>query len=190
MSNATVLRATQEALVEALLRSGKEVTFTISSQSMWPFLESGDRIVLVGADPRDLRAGDIVLFHSDLGWVAHRIVVRRIIEGKIVITTKGDNSVLAEGARSGEDLLGQAVAVQRGSNQVTLQNLSSRWAATWVGLLSAVEWSCFRMKPGLTRAIALKGLRISVHASGLIARRMMAFSSIRQADGMASPPGE
>lgn len=58
-----------------LLAEGRSVEVRVLGSSMFPFLRSGQRILLEPAGATPLRRGDVVLARTDLGrWVVHRIV--------------------------------------------------------------------------------------------------------------------
>ena len=66
-------------LMSALLDEGKEIRFTVTGNSMGPFLRhKRDQAVLVKpADPTSLQVGDVPLYRRDNGQlVLHRIVER------------------------------------------------------------------------------------------------------------------
>lgn len=63
--------------VERWLRKGKMVTIRVQGGSMRPFLQDGDKVLLIPAVPEELSRGHIVLAHTVYGVLLHRIVRMR-----------------------------------------------------------------------------------------------------------------
>ena len=95
------------------LLTGVESPFTVvTSGSMRPTLEVGDLLIVVGADPYQLKVGDIIVFR--VPWssslVVHRIVRIGTGPSGLVFYTKGDNNaVLDPGYRTPRDIYGRVV---------------------------------------------------------------------------------
>lgn len=128
-----------------------------------------------------------MLFQVDSAWVVHRIIGRRMVEGRILITTKGDNSIGADVPISADDVLGRAVAIQRGSKRIILTEGWVRWANWWIALLSGVEWFGSRAQPSLARASMLKATRMLVRFCGLVARGLTGLDTVRRGETIAVP---
>jgi len=62
--------------------------FQTSGTSMWPLIETNDRIEIIYRDLNKLKIGDIILTNSNNELIAHRI---KSIKPQII--TKGDNSL-------------------------------------------------------------------------------------------------
>jgi signal peptidase I len=61
------------ALCTDFLNHGKTVRFRATGQSMYPTIMDGDMITVVPVTPVDVKKGDIVLYSSGRGIIAHRV---------------------------------------------------------------------------------------------------------------------
>src|SRR3989344_152455 len=59
---------------------------TVTSNSMWPILHTGDLIFIKGASKENVEKGDIVVWKNNNGFTIHRLVA---LDEK-TFTTKGD----------------------------------------------------------------------------------------------------
>jgi len=87
----------------------------VASSSMEPTLNIGDMLVVQGANPRELKVGDIVVFKppspywKGIPWV-HRIVEIRVINNDIKFKTKGDANAFPDPFWiSEEEIIGKVV---------------------------------------------------------------------------------
>ena len=82
-----------------LLNSGlfKYQTMVIGSNSMYPYTEIGDVVMIEHTkDPNNLNIGDILAFKYDSKIVTHRITLKEQRDGKLYYKTKGDNNSQAD----------------------------------------------------------------------------------------------
>jgi signal peptidase I len=84
------LPAIVREMISDTLKSGEAITIRGTGMSMEPTICSGDLLTVAAFDT--LQVGDIVLLHV----APHLMVVHRVIEisernGKLFVTTKGDN---------------------------------------------------------------------------------------------------
>ncbi len=67
----------------------------VASGSMYPTLRVGDLLFVRGVKPEELKKGDIIVFVKPVGggeYIVHRIVDIKEVDGRILVTTKGDNN--------------------------------------------------------------------------------------------------
>jgi len=84
----------------------------VTSSSMEPTYKKGDLLIVVKADPKNLKVGDVIVFNAP--WsskpVVHRIVRIENRSGVIRFYTKGDNNMVQDpGYRTPKDLYGVVV---------------------------------------------------------------------------------
>lgn len=101
-------------LSAALLGKGHRVRFSASGRSMIPTIQEGGVITVEPVEPSDIAVGDIVLYGSDRGATAHRVVG---IEGRDVAArvfiARGDASEDCDAPAEARRILGKVVAVER-----------------------------------------------------------------------------
>ena len=73
---------------------GQYVPFIVKSESMKGTIEGGDIIITKKVKPEDVEEGDIISFYDPKGSgtsvVTHRVLWKKVENGKIVFTTIGD----------------------------------------------------------------------------------------------------
>ena len=111
-----------------------------TSNSMYPTLKKGDLLIVIKADPYELKEGDIIVFQAS--WaskpVVHRIVKIEWSGGSPIFYTKGDaNSHMDIGFRTVEDVIGKVkyrVPIPRLGEFLTI--LQNKWVRiTLIGIL-------------------------------------------------------
>jgi signal peptidase I len=142
-------------IVEAL-RAGKSIPLRITGRSMYPFLSSGEVVLLEPCPVQSLETGDLVAFERDYRVILHRVLA--IHPGKVI--EKGDN-VRQETVVEERQIIGRARAIL-GQRTVSLMQPRYRTAARWLARLSAlhgrIHWfaahRCRGLRP-LARAFTL-----------------------------------
>lgn len=170
--SASALTRTASALVKERLEAGRTVRVTIPTASMWPTLSPGDAVLVRGAQPDELRLGDIVVGKWGEGWRAHRLIGRRCEAGQTLLVTQGDNSGVADEAWPALQLVGVVVAVCHGERESDLRSARVRRAGATLAFLLRSQSAAERAPGRLARRAVLKGLRLVVRASAWLARRV------------------
>jgi signal peptidase I len=171
-SQTRVLTDATNALIDASLRAGQAIRFTITTPSMIPTLRPGDQVIVRGTRPEELRLGDIVLVQSGESRMAHRLIGWCNVDGAKCLVTKGDNSWVADLACSPTDFCGIIIMVQRGKRRVNLRSGWARGVNRWLAMLSRGEKIVYHPQPGLFRRSVLKGMRVSLRAGVAVQFRM------------------
>ena len=93
----TTLATNQPGEVKSL---GGISPLTVQTNSMSPTFEAGDLIIIKKVDPKNLKVGDIITFHTiienEYALNTHRIDAIDDVEGVRSYTTKGDNNEIAD----------------------------------------------------------------------------------------------
>ena len=86
-----------------IIKSGKDVSVTVTGSSMAPFLAHLRDSIIVSPPPRQFHRGDMVFFQrQDGSYVMHRI--HHLKEGKLYLV--GDNQTEIEGPSDPEQVFG------------------------------------------------------------------------------------
>jgi hypothetical protein len=81
----------KEEILELWRGSDRLSRIRTRGQSMEPLLQDGDEIEIRHSLPKP-RIGDLILFSNPDGLVAHRVIGRRLKDGKALVLEKGDKS--------------------------------------------------------------------------------------------------
>ncbi len=120
-----------ELAVEMLRSSGK-VRLRVTGASMLPAIWPGDVLSVRRLDSEPAMPGDVVLCQREGRLVAHRVVQRTFRPDGIQWVLRGDSVAGNDPAFSGDELLGQVVAVERGSRQLSPRRPVYGQFASWI----------------------------------------------------------
>jgi signal peptidase I len=173
--NTWVANVTDE-LIDARLRAGDVVRFTITTASMRPMLAPGDQVSVRRARAAELRVGDIVIVkpNANAAWLAHRLIARRVAEDGVRFVTKGDNCAAPDPLWTESQLCGIVTAVWRHSARAPtdLRSARAQWLGVLLALVSRVQARAFALPPGLLRRVVLKTSRMLVYGGARLVRWM------------------
>jgi len=89
--------------------------------SMYPFIKSGDKIIVKSVPLERLHVGDIILFNSEGKTVCHRIIRIKRERGGLVVMSRGD-SQFGKGESVTKDMvLGKVIGLYKGKRVVNLE---------------------------------------------------------------------
>jgi signal peptidase I len=89
-------------------------------QSMFPFIKSGDQLLVRAKDFRCLKVGDIILYQRKKTQVCHR-VIKKLRSGEVVMFyTRGDSLIGAIEIVSVDNYIGQIIGYKRGDKFILL----------------------------------------------------------------------
>jgi len=173
--NTWVANVTDE-LIDARLRAGDVVRFTITTASMQPTLAPGDQVSVRRARATELRAGDIVIIklNADAARLAHRLIARRVAEDGVRFVTKGDNCAAPDPLWTESQLCGIVTAVWRQDARAPtdLRSTRARWLGMLLACVSRVQARAFALPPGGLRRAALKASWILMQSSARTAQAL------------------
>ncbi|MDA2923342.1 hypothetical protein MYX65_01590 [Acidobacteria bacterium AH-259-L09] len=137
-------------LTAELLSRGTSVCFRPSGRSMYPSIQEGELITVEPVQPPDVKREDIILYRSERGVIAHRVVEvsgsqaepsaygaagfslrassSNSQEETLVLRLRGDASLCCDEPVAGQQVLGRVVGVQRNGRSI---QLASRGAKVW-----------------------------------------------------------
>jgi len=94
-------------IATSLLAENHSLSYKLKGNSMFPVLREGDVAEVIAQKTNQLKNGDIVVFRSDSGLVAHRIINIQKQNNALKFTTRGDNSRRNDSPFGEEQLLGK-----------------------------------------------------------------------------------
>jgi len=94
---------------------------------MYPSIREGELITVEPVQPCDVKLGDIVLYRSERGPIAHRVVEIASRDAR-VFRLRGDASLSCDEPVVAHQILGRVVGVQRNGRGIAL---ASRGAKMW-----------------------------------------------------------
>ena len=118
-------------LTAELLSRGTTVRFRPSGRSMYPSIREGELITVEPVVASDVTLGDIVLYRSEKGVIAHRVVGTSPAQSSVLgphFFLRGDSSLSCDQPVTAEKILGRVVGVERDGRSVAL---ASRGAKLW-----------------------------------------------------------
>ncbi len=132
-------------LARALLARGRPLFERAAGLSMAPFLPPGSELEVRAVAPEALCPGDIVLLEHGGRLIAHRVLISRTREGRVV--TKGDRNPRPDPPLEPSQVLGLVIAMRApGGERRALRGRLARslglviaLASPWLGLLVALR---------------------------------------------------
>lgn len=127
------------------LQDGYDVEFTVTGNSMWPFLRhKADRVTLCRAENHRFKKGDIVLLQSEHGYYLHRITHIK----NDLLQTAGDGNCYYDGYVHSQCVLGKVIRFTRKERCVSCNNPLYK--------LSSYFWRVlFPIRPSLLKFLSL-----------------------------------
>lgn len=120
----------------ALLRDGQRVRFRATGFSMDPTIRDGDVLTVEPVNLGEVRPGEILLYRTARGVIAHRLVRREAVGTQLLFLLRGDASGTCDPPVSYGDVLGRVVASRRRRRS---RNLTGPWARRWQMTWAAIN---------------------------------------------------
>ena len=134
-------------LTTELLSQGTTVRFRPSGRSMYPSIREGELVTVEPVVASDVTLGDIVLYHSQRGLIAHRVIQVNRSQAQLnayraagfslrasssqdarAFRLRGDASLSCDQPVEADQILGRVIRVERDGRSVAL---ASRGAKLW-----------------------------------------------------------
>jgi signal peptidase I len=129
-------------VLRACLAAGEVLSLPVSGSSMGPAIRAGATLVVAGATPEAIRAGDVLVYEDGERVICHRALWRRRARAGAMLLTKGDRVALAPVWVRASAVIGRVVAVEAGGVRRRLDAPGERiraWAVVgraWTSLLA------------------------------------------------------
>lgn len=101
-------------LSEELLERGYRLRFRPGGHSMYPTIRNGEAVTVIPVNASEVKRGDIILYKTGRGLIAHRLVSVETRGGAKLYRTRGDAALSDDCPVRAEQILGKIVAVERG----------------------------------------------------------------------------
>ncbi len=119
-------------LTAELLSRGTRVCFRPSGRSMYPSIQEGELITVEPVAARDVKLGDIILYRSERGLLARRLVGSSPTQSSVLsphhFLLRGDASLCCDQPVAAHQILGRVVGVKRDGRSIAL---ATRGAKMW-----------------------------------------------------------
>ena len=132
--------------IEEQLSLGRDVSFTVTGKSMWPFIINGrDSVIIRACDPDSLKVGDIVLFQTPFkNYMLHRISALKDDS----FETTGDGNLFRDGWFSKDCIIARAEKIVRKNKTINCNDFFWKFLfKIWLYL--------FPIRPMLIRMLVL-----------------------------------
>ena len=145
-------------LQRAALETGHPLRVILHGMSMFPFIRSGDAVVIEVAPWSDLRRGDVIYYERDCRLIAHRVLVAPI-DVSAPAVTKGDTLLTLDPPVLPAQLIGRVTAVERNGRAHSLRRgpgrLAQRLAAEISFPWSRAFWRVAAVRRRIVRSLIL-----------------------------------
>jgi signal peptidase I len=131
-------------IIREKIALGEEPFFTVTSGSMKPLFDSGDKVLVQGCSPQSLSRGDIIIYEEGHFLYAHRFLYKKLSDKGTWLVAKGDYRRTMDKPFSSEFLLGRVIAIKKKQQRINLEN--RRWQIiNWIiAILSLAEGLVFK----------------------------------------------
>jgi signal peptidase I len=86
------------------------ITLVSKGRSMYPLIQDGAEVTLLYTHPRDIRTGDIFSYRQGQKIITHRVILKKIKNGKTFLIEKGDNAFFADASNT--EVLGKVISLK------------------------------------------------------------------------------
>lgn len=124
---------TQEVLAQGFCLRVKGRGF-----SMYPFVRTGDTLLIEPKSPAELDIGDIIFYRRHKGiYVAHRLIKKN---GSATLITKGDNLRYYDEPVPVKKVLGRVISIERDGRYLRLDSKLNKFVNRFWASLSPMSW--------------------------------------------------
>ena len=141
-----------ETALQSWGRAGKHSIFSISGNSMRPFLLPGDT-VLIAYGCEQARPGDLLAFRQGTTLIVHRLLQMRTDGSAVMFLLKGDNRNQPDPLVPSNRVVGRVCAIHRGETKVNLEAPAWRTASRAIAASARLSLAIDRWGRRATRQL-------------------------------------
>jgi signal peptidase len=105
---------------------------------MYPFVQTGDTLLIEPKTPDELSIGDIIFYRCSTGiYVAHRLIKKN---NSAILITKGDNLHYYDEPVHAEQVLGRVISIERDGRYQRLDSGVNKMVSRSWARLSPISW--------------------------------------------------
>lgn len=120
-SNTQAALIIDDTLLEFWAENGKETTFKLTGNSMYPSIKSGDKVVIQHTR-QSIRIGSVVAFRRGREIIVHRVIKIKKDHDQEIFLTKGDFNRKSDIPITEAQIIGKVVTINKdGGRQIDLQ---------------------------------------------------------------------
>lgn len=141
-------RAESSNLLRDVIRRGHCVPVKLNSSSLIPLAYSGETLVVEGCNAEQLRVGELVVFESDEGFVAHRIIGKQRRQARSWFQTAGQEASVPDAWIPDGVIVGRVVEIRGGSQVTASRSVPGKWRGRlWAWKIrTRCHLHCLRMR--------------------------------------------
>lgn len=128
-----------KALIDEMLAHGVRIRVKGRGFSMYPFIQTGDMLLIEPKTAAELKIGDLVLFRRSSGMtIVHRLIKRN---GSESLITRGDGLWYNDPPILPEQVLGRVIEVERNGHRRRLDSpLNNTVSVVWARFSPISQW--------------------------------------------------
>lgn len=107
-------------LSSEIIHRGCCLRFMAKGHSMHPFIKDGEVVVVKPIGIFEIKKGDVILYHTSLNMIAHRVIKRKRENNKIMLVTKGDSNLNFDTLVQENNILGKIIAIEKPNGTINL----------------------------------------------------------------------
>jgi signal peptidase I len=130
------------AAIARRIRTRGSVCVRAYGASMYPWICSGDLLLVRRCGFDHVRSGNVILFERASRLIAHRVLYAR--PGAAIIITKGDSLDEADAPVSRTEFLGRITRVHHGGRELDMESLAQNLAGCFLAQISPASFLFYR----------------------------------------------
>ena len=157
-------------LLRESLQKGQHPQLIITSNSMTPLLQRGDKIILEFVTIEQLQPGDILTLTTESHLQTHRYWGMEERAGTSYLLTCGDRPLSFDPLWPIGSLIGRVIARQRKGKRMSLHEGVGKWLNNQLSKLATAKLNWFNIFPGQTVPLLTPYQHLKRHSLWFVAK--------------------